>query len=75
MAKRSPRVEPDDVPVLPAFASEAWDVTVIFNDDTTEIIKTLAKGQAAAIRTAGYTIERWPADKISKIIGLGVERP
>jgi hypothetical protein len=64
-----------EVPELPPFPSESFDVTVDFADRASDVIKVMAKGRAAAIMTAYYTMQRWPPDKIGQIVGLRLIRP
>lgn len=66
------RKEPDtdEIPVLPPFPSESFDVTVQLSDGTTDVCKVMARGQAQAIMTAVYTMQRWPPEKIILITGL-----
>lgn len=63
-----------EVPILPPFSTEAFDISVTLEDQSIEIIKVMAKGRAAAIQTAVYTISRWPNDKVVQILSLTVTR-
>lgn len=72
--RRAETPSADDIPVLPPFPSESFDVLVTLADDTTETIKVMARGPVSAIRTAGYTMEKWPNEKISQITGLSLTK-
>ncbi len=76
MPKKSrPEILPEDIPVLPPFPTEAFNVSVTLEvDEIVEVIKVMARGRVAAIRTALYIMSSWPNDKITRIISLRVER-
>jgi hypothetical protein len=61
-------IEVSDVPVLPRFPSEAFDIVVTFTDGSVEIVKVMARGKAAAIQTASYAMAKWPDEKIPNIV-------
>lgn len=69
MARPKPSV-PDEVPTLPPFPSTNFDVKVRLSDGTVEIVKVAARGPVAAFRTALYTAERWPNEKVGLVIAL-----
>lgn len=52
-----------------------YDVIVLFDDDTTEIIPVAALSPVRALTTALYTVERWGRDKQFRVAGLSVQRP
>jgi hypothetical protein len=68
MARAKPA--PDEIPTLPPFPSTNFDVKVNLSDGTVEIIKVVARGPVAAFRTALYTAERWPTEKIALITSM-----
>ena len=68
------KIQSSDVPLLPPFPTEAFDITVSLEDQTIEIIKVMAKGRVAAIQTALYSMSRWPEDKIMQILSLWVKK-
>lgn len=69
MAKRTK--EPEiEAPILPPFPSENWSVTVAIVDAPSETIKVYARGKAAAIITAMYTVGGWPSEKIENIVSV-----
>jgi hypothetical protein len=63
-----------EVPLLPPFPSESYDIIVVFDDETEETIKVMAKGRAMAIQTACYTMSKWEPKKISKITAVAVTK-
>ena len=69
-----PKTEPAETPALPPFPSASFDVAVALADGSTEIIPVMARGPVAAIRTAGYTMERWPSEKIAQITSLALTK-
>lgn len=61
-----------EIPVLPPFPTQSFDIVVSFEDGTTEIIGVMAKGKVSAITTSSYVMDKWPPDKIATITGLTV---
>jgi hypothetical protein len=73
MAKRKHIViTTDDVPVLPPFISTPYDVSIILNDGSSEIIKVMARGPCMAMITALHSIGRWSPEKIAKLVSLTI---
>lgn len=52
-----------------------WDVRVIFEDGTDEVLLVHARDPISAVRTASYTTEReWSAERLLSVRRISVKR-